>query len=113
MENRTAEAPQKPTDYRRADKLSCKCADCRALSAFLADPDRQQARFPMAKERRRHLHSIIDSNRCDCTHVTERRGRPLTLVCAKTTASHEAACKIYQRDLQNLSRITALERKRA
>ena len=46
LENRTAEAPQEPTDYRRADKLSCKCADCRALSAFLADPNRPQARFP-------------------------------------------------------------------
>jgi predicted 2-oxoglutarate/Fe(II)-dependent dioxygenase YbiX len=113
LENRTAEAPQKPTDYRRADKLSCKCPDCRALSAFLADPDRPQARFPMAKERRRHLHGIIESNRCDCTHVTERRGSPHTLVCTKTTASYEAACKIYERDQQNLSRLAELERKRA
>jgi hypothetical protein len=38
----------------------------------------------MAKERRRHLHGIIDSNRCDCTHVTEHRGSPHTLVCTKT-----------------------------
>ena len=113
LENRTAEAPQEPTDYRRADKLSCKCQDCRALSAFLADPNRREARFPMAKERRRHLHGIIDSNRCDCTHVTEHRGSPHTLVCTKTTASYEAACKIYERDLQNLSRIAALEGKRA
>ncbi|TVS19433.1 MAG: 2OG-Fe(II) oxygenase [Planctomycetaceae bacterium] len=111
LENRTAEAPQEPTDYRRADKLSCKCQDCRALRAFLADPNRREARFPMAKERRRHLHSIIGSNRCDCTHVTERRGRPYTLVCTKTSASYEAACKIYERDLRNLSRIVALERK--
>lgn len=113
LENRTAEAPQEPTDYRRADKLSCKCADCRALSAFLADPNRPQARFPLAKARRQHLHGIIDSNRCDCTHVTEHRGSPHTLVCTKTTASYEAACQIYKRDLQNLSRIAALERKRA
>jgi predicted 2-oxoglutarate/Fe(II)-dependent dioxygenase YbiX len=28
LENRTAQAPQEPTDYRRADKLSCKCPDC-------------------------------------------------------------------------------------
>ena len=113
LENRTAQAPQEPTDYRRAAKLSCKCADCRALSDFLADPNRQQARFPMAKERRRHVHGIIESNRCDCTHVTERRGSPHTLVCTKTTASYEATCKIYERDLQNLSRLAALERKRA
>ncbi len=111
LERRTAEAPQKPADYRRAAKLSCTCRDCRALSEFLADPDRREARFPMAKERRRHLHNIIDHNKCDCTHTTQRRGSPHTLVCTKTTASYDAACKIHQRDVKNLSRIAALERK--
>jgi hypothetical protein len=113
LENRTAQPPQKPTDYRRADKLSCTCRDCRALSAFLADPDRREARFPLAKERRRHLHNIIDGNHCDCTHVTEHRGSPHTLVCVKTTASYDAARKTHERDLKNLSRIAALQRKRA
>lgn len=112
LENRTAQAPREPTDYRRAAKLSCKCSDCRKLSAFLADPNLPQARFPLAKERRRHVHGVIDSNRCDCTHVTERVGRPHTLVCTKTTASYQAACKIYERDLQHLARIVALEQKR-
>ncbi len=111
LEKRTAQAPQKPTDYRRADKLSCTCRDCGALSAFLANPDQKQGRFPLAKKRRQHLHQIIDGNRCDLTHVTERRGSPFTLVCTKTTASYEAACKIHERDLQNLSRIIALENK--
>ena len=111
LENRTAQAPQKPTDYRRADKLSCTCPDCSALSKFLANPDQKQGRFPLAKKRRQHLHQIIDRNRCDLTHVTDRRGSPFTLVCTKTTASYGAACKIHQRDLQNLSRIIALEKK--
>ena len=111
LENRTAQAPRKPTNYRRADKLSCTCGDCSALSAFLADPDQEQGRFPLAKKRRQHLHQIIDRNRCDLTHVTERRSSPFTLVCTKTTASYEAACKIHQRDLKNLSRIIALEKK--
>jgi len=111
LESRTAQAPQKPTDYRRAAKLSCDCSDCTALSRFLADSHQSQPRFPLAKARRRHLHQIIDGNRCDLTHVTERRGSPYTLVCTKTTASYEAACKIYERDLHNLSRIIALENK--
>ena len=109
LEKRTAQAPQKPIDYRRAAKLSCTCGDCRALSAFLTNPDQKQGHFPLAKNRRQHLHQIIDGNHCDLTHVTERRGRPFTLVCTKTTASYEAACKIHERDLQNLSRIIALE----
>ena len=79
--------------------------------SFLANPDRKQGRFPLAKKRRQHLHQIIDGNLCNLTHVTERRGSPFTLVCTKTTASYEAACKIHRRDLQNLSRIIALENK--
>ena len=111
LESRTAKAPQKPTNYRRANKLSCNCSDCRELAAFLADPNQRQARFPLAKQRRQHLHQIIDSHRCDCTHVTERRGSPYTLVCTKTTASYEGACKIHDRDLQNLARVVAIEKK--
>ncbi|MEA3412903.1 MAG: 2OG-Fe(II) oxygenase [Pseudomonadota bacterium] len=111
LENRTVLAPQKPTDYRRADELSCGCGDCAALSAFLANPDQKQGRFPLAKKRRQHLHQIIDGNHCDLTHVTERRGSPFTLVCTKTTASYEAACKTHERNLKNLSRIIALEKK--
>lgn len=111
LEKRTAQVPQKPTDYRRATNLSCNCSDCVALSAFLADPHQQQARFPLAKKRRQHLHQIIDRNRCDLAHETERRGSPFTLVCNKTTASYEAAVKIHERDLQHMSRIIALEEK--
>jgi hypothetical protein len=45
------------------------------------------------KERRQHLHQIIDRHGCDLTHITDRRGSPQTLVCTKTTASYEAAYK--------------------
>jgi len=67
--------------------------------------------LPLNKKRRRHLHEIIDSHRCDLTHVTERRGRPFTLVCIKTTASYARASNIYERDLKNLSRIMDLEKR--
>jgi hypothetical protein len=112
LEKRTATAPKKPTDYQRPSKLSCECPDCQTLSTFLADPKQRKGRFPLAKERRRHLHNIIDSDGCDCTHATERRGRPYTLVCTKTTASYDEACKIHKRDMKNLFRITALAQKR-
>ena len=46
------------------------------------------------------------------THVIERCGRPFTLVCSKTTASNDAACKIHERDLEYLARITALQQER-
>ena len=110
LEKRTSKAPRKPTDFRRDDELSCNCSDCGALAAFLADPSQKQARFPLAKKRRQHLHQIIELNRCDCTHETERRGRPYTLVCTKTTASYEAACEIHNRDQGHLARVVRIKK---
>ena len=111
LELRVAQVPEKPADFRRPAELSCTCADCRALSKFLADPDQAVGRFSVRKSRRQHLHHIIEGNKCDLTHVTERRGSPQTLVCTKTTAAYEAACHIHARDQENLTRITALQGK--
>ena len=63
----------------------------------------------LTKDRRRHLHRIIETDRCDLTHVTERKGRPFTLVCTKTTASYERACKTFERDKRHLSRLVQIE----
>ena len=111
LQKRTATAPGKPTDYRRADKLSCTCVDCRALSQFLTNPEQREVRMPLNKERRRHLHNAIENDRCDLTHVTERRGSPFTLVCTKTTASYGRANNIYERDLKSLARIINIEKR--
>ena len=110
LRTRTGRAPQAPADYRRDAELSCKCKDCRVLSRFLADPDERECRMPLNKVRRRHLHGIIEANRCDVTHVTERRGRPFTLVCKKTTASYQRACKTFERDKRNLSQLVRIEK---
>jgi hypothetical protein len=111
LESRVARPPEKPADFRRAAKLSCQCSDCRELSKFLADPHESVHRFSVRKDRRQHLHGIIERAHCDLTHVTDRRGSPQTLVCTKTTASYEAACGIHQRDQENLARLTGLQTK--
>lgn len=111
LESRVAQVPQKPTDYRRPAKLSCRCSDCRELASFLAKADESVHRFPVRKDRRRHLHQIIARDKCDLTHVTERRGSPYTLVCTKTTASYDAARQIHERDKKNLTRLKTLEEK--
>ena len=72
LQARTDVVPQEPANFRRANKLSCSCSDCSELSRFLADPDQCEKRMKLNKNRRRHLHDIIRSNRCDLTHVTER-----------------------------------------
>jgi len=111
LEQRTTQAPTPPADFRRNEKLSCTCGDCRELSRFLANPHESVHRFPAAKDRRQHLHQVIDTGGCDLTHVTTRTGRPYTLVCTKTTASYEAACKVYARDQENMKRLRAIESK--
>ena len=108
LQSRTVNKPVKPQDYRRAHELSCGCGDCRQLSKFLADPKQRELRLPLKKERRKHLHRVIDSDRCDLKHVTERRGRPYTLVCTKTVASYQRALEIYVRDSNNLARMESL-----
>jgi hypothetical protein len=85
--------------------------DPKMVRRFLAKADEPVHRFRVRKDRRRHLHQIIDCHKCDLTHVTERRGSPYTLVCTKTTASYDAACQIHERDKKNLTRLKVLEEK--
>ncbi|HYV36107.1 MAG TPA: hypothetical protein VE988_10415, partial [Gemmataceae bacterium] len=68
-------------------------------------------RFPMNKQRRQHLHRQIDQHRCDCTHVTERKGSPQTLVCTKTQNSYERSRKQYEVDQVVLGELERFERK--
>ncbi|RSM10966.1 hypothetical protein CEP52_003206 [Fusarium oligoseptatum] len=65
-------------------RVHCNCSDCGRLNEFLVDRSREVGRFPVNKQRRGHLHSGLDGANIDCTHTTERRGSPQTLVVTKT-----------------------------
>jgi hypothetical protein len=64
----------------------CACELCVVLRRFLADPSRRTFEWPLAEQRRRHVHSRIDGAELPVTHVTRRQGRPYTLVLTKTDA---------------------------
>ncbi len=100
-----ASPPRYPTDWRRRSNTSCNCRDCKTLSQFLDDPDTKTLRLPLVEDRRRHLHQMIDSKRFDVTHVTERRGRPYTLVMTKTIASFLEELKEYETRLNEMESI--------
>jgi hypothetical protein len=104
----TAEPVEAPKDWAREADLGCKCADCKALAAFLRDPAARVGRFPLRKDRRQHLHRIIDGRKCDCTHLTERKGSPQTLVCTKTQASYQRRLEQFGSDLKLLEKLEAL-----
>lgn len=101
----TAHPIAPPKDWKREAKLACRCEDCLALSRFLRHPSERVARFPMNKERRKHLHRQVDKHRCDVTHVTEREGSPQTLVCTKTQASYERQRERYNVDRKLLAEL--------
>ncbi len=105
LESRAAHPPREPADWRRESAIPCKCADCKELSRFLKDPGAETFRLPLAQHRRQHLHQVIDTHKLDTTHVTERRGRPYTLVFSKTKASYERALKAHHIDLDHLQKI--------
>ena len=94
----TAHPIEPPTDWTRTAELRCKCEDCRALSQFLGDPAQSVGRFRVRQDRRQHLHRQIEIHHCDCTHVTDRKGSPQTLVCTKTQSSYERRLQQYHED---------------
>ena len=96
---RSAEPPTPPGDWTITANTGCRCEHCDRLRDFCRDPAARTARFPLRKDLRAHLHRIIDSQQLDIEHVTERRGRPFTLVCTKTRASHKRRLAEYGKDV--------------
>jgi hypothetical protein len=62
----------------------CTCDLCATLLDFLAAPDRRTLEWPLAKQRRQHVHARIETGEVPVTHVTKRQGSPYILVLRKT-----------------------------
>ncbi len=84
----------------------CRCALCKTLATFLADPDQNRLEWPLAKDRRVHVHRRIDGHELPVRHETRRSGRPYTLVLTKTPELFEreaAKRRAWQADLDWLA----------
>jgi len=75
----------------------CDCELCGNLRAFLQDPARTRLEWPLAKDRRRHVHARIDTAELPVDHHTRRVGRPYTLILTKTDA-------LFKREAQDRGR---------
>jgi hypothetical protein len=64
----------------------CTCDLCGTLRVFLEDQSRRTFEWPLAQQRRQHVHSRIDAAELPVTHVTRRQGSPYILVLNKTEA---------------------------
>jgi predicted 2-oxoglutarate/Fe(II)-dependent dioxygenase YbiX len=70
----------------RLPAAGCTCDLCDTLRVFLEDRDRRTFEWPLAQQRRQHVHSRIDAAELPVTHETRRQGRPYSLVLHKTDA---------------------------
>jgi hypothetical protein len=102
------EAPRRPGDWSIRTETGCACALCATLQAFLSDSERRVLEWPLAKERRAHIHGMIESHELPLTHHTRRTGSPFTLVLTKrdTLFALEAAQrKRWTKDLEWLKKL--------
>ena len=102
--------PEAPKDWRQDVKIPCNCEDCHTLNKFAQNAEAQVGRFSIRKDRRRHLHQMIQRNSLDMTHVTERKGSPYTLVCTKTRSAYQRECRQYNADILSFEELIRMLR---
>jgi len=85
----------------------CTCDLCDTLRVFLENKSRRTFEWPLAKERRRHVHARIDAAELPVTHVTRRQGSPFTLVLHKADALFTRELQERNRDEADLEWLTA------
>ncbi|HYB46778.1 MAG TPA: hypothetical protein VED20_05375, partial [Streptosporangiaceae bacterium] len=85
----------------------CICGLCDTLRAFLEDKGRRTFEWPLAKQRRQHVHSRIDAAELPVTHLTRRQGSPYTLVLTKTDALFACEQEARTRDETDLEWLAA------
>ena len=103
---RIAEPLAPPADWRRASTLPCHCQHCAELARFLADPERQTWVLKAAEAARSHVEGSIRRAESDLDTMTDRRGRPYSLVCTKNQASYDRRAKQRKQDLKDLALLT-------
>jgi 2OG-Fe(II) oxygenase superfamily len=84
----------------------CACELCGPLGTFLRDPARRAFEWPLAQDRRRHVHSRIETAELPVRHETRRTGRPYTLVLTKGQALFELERQARIRDEADLKWLT-------
>jgi hypothetical protein len=94
MERRLQVPKRAKHDWSITTSIQCSCPLCAELTRFLRTPDRVRFEWPLAVDRRSHVHSIIDDAGLPVTHATKRTGRPYALVLEKTA-------ELFERDARD------------
>ncbi|MBT2304129.1 2OG-Fe(II) oxygenase [Variovorax paradoxus] len=102
---RVAQALEPPSDWARAAVLGCRCRRCNELRQFLLNAGQKTWIFKAAEFDRSHVLTSVQRDGCDVDCVTDRRGRPYSLVCTKNQASYDKRAKQRKQDLEDMSRL--------
>jgi hypothetical protein len=76
----------------------CRCELCASLAAFLRDPARSTLEWPLAKDRRRHVHERIDQAELPVRHETRHSGSPHKLLLTKDPSLFATEAAARRRD---------------
>jgi len=76
--------PREDGDWSIREIVPHDCSDCQYLKNFLVSPSTRKLVWPLAKDRRAHIHGIIDAMDIPVTHETLHQGSPHKLVLTKT-----------------------------
>lgn len=99
--------PERSADDWSVDlPAGCECDLCVVLRGFLAAPDRKVHEWPLAEQRRRHVHQRVDAAELPVRQQTRRVGRPYTLILTKTEALFEGEAQQRRSDREALTWLT-------
>jgi len=107
LEARLARPARADDDWAIELPEGCGCELCGELRAFLRHRTQTRFEWPLAKDRRAHVHGRIDTAELPVSHQTRRVGRPYTLVLAKTDALFQREQQQRRRDEKDLAWIGA------
>jgi hypothetical protein len=93
-----AQAPARDDDAAISIPADCNCGLCDELHQFLRSQQRT-LQWPLAKDRRQHVHRVIEAAGLPVAHQTRRSGSPYVLVLTK--------------DLDKLARLESAQRREA
>src|SRR6266571_6667873 len=98
--------PRDEDDWSVPSPPGCGCDLCGTLSEFLTSGSRRSFGWPLAKEKRRHIHTRIDTAELPVRHETRRTGRPYTLALTKTGELFERERRARHRAVTDLAWLT-------
>jgi hypothetical protein len=101
-----ARPPRDEDDWSIPWLPGCDCDLCGTLREFLTSRPRRSFEWPLAKEKRRHIHTQIDTAELPVRHETRRTGSPYTLVLTKTRELFERERRARHRAVTDLAWLT-------